>query len=83
MTIKKQLLPIIGRESKICELAIRQLEDKLRVFEGKYSLPSDEFYKRFQEGDIGDDQDFFEWKALLEGIQEWQETKEELMRLAS
>ncbi len=83
MAVKKQLLPIIGRESKICELAIRQLEDKLRVFEEKYSLPSDEFYKRFQEGDIGDDQDFFEWKVLLEGIQEWQETKEELMRLAS
>ncbi|MDM8522308.1 hypothetical protein QUF80_02960 [Desulfococcaceae bacterium HSG8] len=83
MPVKRQLLPVIGRESRICELAIRHLENKLGMFEKKYRLSSAEFYERFQKGKIGDDQDFFEWKALFEGIREWQETKEELMRLAS
>jgi len=80
---KRQLLHIIGRESKICELAIHQLENRLRMFEKKYKLNSGEFYERFQKGSIGDEQDFFEWKALFEGVLEWQETKEEVMRLAS
>ncbi|QTA84199.1 hypothetical protein [Desulfonema magnum] len=79
--VKKQLLPMIGRESKICELAIRQLENKLRVFEEKYRLSSAEFYERFQQGKMGDEQDFFEWKALFEGILDWQETKKGIMKL--
>lgn len=75
MPVKRQLLHIIGRERKICDLAIRHLEDKLRDFEKKYSLSSAEFYERFQKGNIGDDQDFFEWKALFESVREWQEMK--------
>ncbi|MDM8548725.1 hypothetical protein QUF72_01555 [Desulfobacterales bacterium HSG2] len=80
---KRQLSLIIGRESKICELTIRQLEAKLRVFEKKYSLSSEEFYERFQEGKIGDDQDFFEWKALFEGVHECRGNKDSILSKAS
>lgn len=72
MTIKAELRPLIERENKICELATEQLIDKCRLFEDKYKLSSDVFYNRFQDGKMGDNQDFFEWKALIEGIQEWQ-----------
>lgn len=81
MSIKTQLRPLIERENKICELAKEQLIGKCRLFEDKYKLSSDDFYKRFQDGKMGDEQDFFEWKALIEGIQEWQKTKAGLKEL--
>lgn len=81
MGIKKQLIPLIEREEKICELAIQQLKKKCEVFEEKFKLSSGDFYKFFEEGKIGDEQDFFEWKALIEGVNEWQQTRKELKEL--
>ena len=51
------------------------------IFEEKYKLSSSGFYKFFEEGKMGDEQDFFEWKALIEGINEWQQTRKELKEL--
>ena len=82
MGIKKQLIPLIERENKICKLAIQQLKNKCKIFEEKYKLSSTDFYRRFQEGKMGDEQDFFEWKALIDGMNEWQQTKEELKEMA-
>ena len=55
-----------------------ELRKRCRSFEKKYNLSSDEFYKLFQEGKIGDKEYFFEWKALIEGVKEWVYTKENL-----
>ena len=82
MTTKKGFLAnSIEREEKICDLAIQELEERCRVFEEKYKLSSDDFYNLFQAGKMGDEQDFFEWKALIEGIKEWQQTREGLKEL--
>ncbi len=79
-----QLTNVIGRENKICDLAVLRLASKCKEFEDKYNLSSNEFYNLFQQGKMGDDQDFFEWKALIEGVREWEETKQEInKRLAS
>jgi hypothetical protein len=76
-------MTLIERENKICDLAIQQLTNKCRVLEEKYKLSSNDFFKLFQEGKMGDEQDFFEWKALIEGMEEWRHTKEGLKELAS
>ena len=34
-----------------------------------------------REEKMGDEEDFFEWKALIEGIKEWAHTKENLKGL--
>jgi len=80
---KKQLITLIKRENKICNLAIQHLTNKCNVFEEKYKLSSRDFYRLFQEGKMGDEQDFFEWKALIEGMNEWQQTKQGVKELAS
>lgn len=74
---------IIGRENQICELAIGQLTEKCAVFEKKYHLSSDRFYDLWQQGKMADEVDFFEWKALIDGIREWEQTQEELKKLAA
>ncbi len=81
MTTQWSIVSTIEREEKICDLAQQELKNRCRIFENKYNLSSDEFYKLFQEGKMGDEEDFFEWKALIEGIKEWAHTKENLKGL--
>ncbi|MBM4054705.1 MAG: hypothetical protein FJ264_08555 [Planctomycetes bacterium] len=81
MTTQSSLISTIEREGKICDLALQELKNRCRIFENKYHLSSDEFYTLFQEGKIGDEEDFFEWKALIDGIKEWAHTKENLKGL--
>ena len=47
----------------------RDLEDivtKLRVLEAHFGVPSARFADRFHRGELGDDEAFFRWDALLE-----------------
>lgn len=81
MTTPWSLISTLEREEKVCDLAQQELKSRGRIFENKYNLSSDEFYKLFQEGKMGDEEDFFEWKALIEGMKEWAHTKENLKRL--
>ena len=81
MTTPWSLASTIEREEKICDLAKQELKNRCSIFENKYHLSSDEFYKLFQEGKMGDEEDLFEWKALIEGMKEWAYTKENLKGL--
>ncbi|MBS1263067.1 MAG: hypothetical protein MAG715_00235 [Methanonatronarchaeales archaeon] len=61
----------------------RRLEDigeEIGYFEKKYGLETDEFYRKFEEGEMGDDMDFFEWKSLKEVRDELVEEKELLLK---
>lgn len=78
MLINKHVMPLLIRENRICDLAISHLKDKLGLFEIKYKISSDDFYRLFNDGKAGDDENMFEWKALIEGIHEWQQSKKQL-----
>ncbi|MGE0084473.1 MAG: hypothetical protein AB7S75_08625 [Desulfococcaceae bacterium] len=78
MLMTKQIMPLMMRESRICDMAIRHLKDQSGMFEDKYKISSDDFYRLFHEGKAGDDEDMFEWKALIEAINEWKQTREQL-----
>ena len=43
-----------------------RLEQQLADFERRYSLNSEEFYERFEQGELGDAMDFVEWSATYE-----------------
>lgn len=45
---------------------IAKIEQKLQDFEQKYQMKSEEFYRRFQAGELGDSMDFFEWNTYHE-----------------
>ena len=47
----------------------RDLEDvaaKLRALEVQFGMTSDLFYEQFHRGELGDEEDFFRWDALVE-----------------
>jgi hypothetical protein len=57
-----ELEKLKGRQSRIRE--------KLTVLEERYGLKTEEFCRKFREGALGDEMDFFEWSALADMQQE-------------
>jgi hypothetical protein len=45
-------------------LTFEELSDKLRGYERKYGYSTIEFYRRFQSGELGDDDDLMMWGGL-------------------
>ena len=39
---------------------------KLKMFEKKYHMKSDNFHERFEKGTVGDKMDYMEWDALYD-----------------
>jgi len=54
--------------------------ENLKYFEKKYGMKTEEFYKKFVSGELGDDMDFFEWKASSEIFTELREEKKALIQ---
>ncbi len=81
MKTKNCLTSSIVREETVCDLAIQESKNRCKVFEKKYRISSDKFYNLFTKGKMGDEEELFEWKALIEGIKEWSRTREGLREL--
>jgi len=57
---------------------LTDLYNSTKYFEKKYGMKTEEFYKKFLAGSLGDDMDFFEWKASSEVYKELQEERKAL-----
>ncbi len=65
-TMAKTLKKLFGYEAEICRSQLRQLRDDLSDFEKKFQMASDEFFKRFQNGQTDDNMDFVEWASIVQ-----------------
>ena len=45
-------------------LSFEELSQRLREYEGKYGYSTIEFYRRFENGELGDDADMMMWAGL-------------------
>lgn len=45
-------------------LTFDELSERLRVYEDKYGCSTIEFYRRFENGELGDDDDLMMWVGL-------------------
>jgi hypothetical protein len=52
------------RELKSQRLSFDELSERLRAYEHKYGYSTIEFYRRFQSGELGDDDDLLMWAGL-------------------
>lgn len=50
----------------------------LQAFESRYGMLSDEFYAKFEAGELGDAMDFFEWAGIIELRRDIQQKIEQL-----
>jgi hypothetical protein len=57
---------------------LKRLSSEMGKFEERYGLSSDEFYAKWENGQLGDDTDFFEWVAYCDT---YRRTAEKIHRL--
>ncbi len=63
----------IHREIILLESKINLVKNEIKQFEEKYHMSSSEFLKKFENGDLGDSQDYFEWWGLVKGLKTLEE----------
>lgn len=52
-------------EIKPKRLTFEELSERLREYERKYGYSTIEFYRRYQSGELGDDDDLMMWCGLV------------------
>jgi hypothetical protein len=57
----------LEREIGLLEMKMRLAEEEIKEFERRYEMDSQKFLSRFENGELGDSQDYFEWWGLLKG----------------
>ena len=60
---------------------LKDIHNSMNYFERKYGMKTDDFYEKFVSGALGDDMDFFEWKASKEINDELKEEKKVLIEI--
>lgn len=70
-TLKSRIEEINRKSNNIFE--------SITYFEKKYGVKTEKFYKKFVKGELGDDMDFFEWKASSEIFNELTKEKNALI----
>ena len=53
-----------------------------KKFEKKYKMTSAKFIEKFEAGQLGDEQEFFDWYAAARGLNLWRERYEILSRVS-
>jgi hypothetical protein len=68
----------LAREYALCSSAIMFYKKSIKDFELKYRITTNTFLKRFEDGEIGDDADYFDWYAFAGLLVQWQKTQSAL-----
>ena len=77
VAISDDVAPIIKdsiyREIILLDSKINLVKSEIKQFEEKYYFTSTEFLRKFEKGDLGDSQDYFEWWGLIKGLKTLEE----------
>lgn len=57
---------IIEHEKEKTFSDVRLLKKDLSQFEREYNISSEEFFSRFEKGELGDKEGYFEWSAIFQ-----------------
>ncbi len=72
----------LSRELEVCRRYILKIKKALRGFEGKYKIPTEEFLKRYNGGELpGSEGDFIVWVEKHEALKRWEERLREFERI--
>ncbi len=62
--LDRALHKIVAHQLARDQADLRTLREDLDELERRYGMRSDEFFRRYQQGQMGDEADFMEWNAL-------------------
>ena len=61
----------LRRELALSEAKMNLIREELEGFEKRYEMSSDKFVAKFEHGELGDEQDYFEWWGLVRGLRRY------------
>ncbi|AKB27955.1 hypothetical protein MSSAC_2697 [Methanosarcina siciliae C2J] len=61
----------LDQNERVAKYKIKKYSGICENFENKYGMDSDHFMEKFDSGDLGDDDDFFDWYAAKRGLDIW------------
>ncbi len=67
--IDRTLDKLLAAEAERALAERRDLEARLSAYEKQFNMSSQEFYRRFRAGELGDGMDFVEWSVFYEMYQ--------------
>jgi len=70
------LLRVASSQAARDEAVLRDLERDLSELEQQYKMPSEQFFQRWQAGEMADTADFMDWNALYQMAREVRERLE-------
>ena len=76
--VKSLVKSAVENELKIIGFGIAKTEKRLKELEKKYGMDSENFYKKFNEGKMGDDLDYIRWAGEYETLQKLQRDHDDL-----
>lgn len=68
----------VSKEKRIVERKIERYRERVNEFEEEFDMDSEEFLEMFESGELGDDQEWFEWKANYQALKRLKERKQKL-----
>lgn len=75
------LLRALRAEVRRLELEIAATRDRVKMFEEKYGMSSEEFMSKYTRGVLGDDEEYMEWYGELVFLEKAVRELEELRKL--
>ena len=73
--IERTLDKLLEQEEERAERAALELQQRLHAFEQQYHLATEEFYRHYEAGQLGDSADFMEWSSFYDM---WQSSQQYL-----
>ena len=70
----------IKKEKDEGKYILERFQRKLKAFEDKYDIETDDFVEKFESGELDDREDFFEWISVHKGREHWKKKIENLER---
>ncbi len=64
--IERTVDKLITIEQECTQRELTDLDSRLRTFEANFHMPSDEFYRRYEAGELGDSAEFMEWASFYD-----------------
>lgn len=61
----------LEQNERVAKYKIKKYSDICENFEKNYEMDSDTFMEKFNSGELGDDDDFFDWYAAKRGLDIW------------
>ena len=64
--LSRSIGKIIEHEKERTTKEVNMLKKELSRFESTYQMSSEDFFDRFEKGELGDKEDYFEWSAMYQ-----------------